>query len=303
MQNLTITDQLVYSTVRIECDFPDGKSGTGTGFFMHLCVDGDTAVPVIVSNRHVVKGASVGRFVLTLKDDEGKPVVGQHKLFSLPNFGDSWIYHKDLDLAIMPIGPLLNAAAESNESFFYVPLEKNLIPSEAELQDMSSMQEIVMIGYPNGLWDHVNNQPIFRKGITATHPELNYNGKPEFLIDAACYDGSSGSPVFQVDIGKVTTRGQGTTIGPSKVRLLGILYAGPQHVATGEIKAVEIGGRKEIAVTGIPNNLGIVIRSRALLDFEAHVQFIMENGSKPKRNAPCPCGSGNKYKGCCGRIV
>jgi len=33
MQNLSITDQLVYSTVRIECDFPDGKSGTGTGFF------------------------------------------------------------------------------------------------------------------------------------------------------------------------------------------------------------------------------------------------------------------------------
>jgi len=101
----------------------------------------------------------------------------------------------------------------------------------------------------------------------------------------------------------VSTRGQGTTIGPSKVRLLGILYAGPQHIATGEIKVVEIGERKEVAVTGIPNNLGMVIRSRALLDFEAHVQFIMENGTKPKRNAPCPCGSGEKYKGCCGKIV
>ena len=63
------------------------------------------------------------------------------------------------------------------------------------------------------------------------------------------------------------------------------------------------GERKEIAVTGIPNNLGMVIRSNALLDFEAHVQYMLSNGSKPNRNAACPCGSGEKYKSCCGRIV
>ena len=28
---------------------------------------------------------------------------------------------------------------------------------------------------------------------------------------------------------------------------------------------------------------------------------VMAEASKPGRNAPCPCGSGNKYKRCCGR--
>ena len=27
----------------------------------------------------------------------------------------------------------------------------------------------------------------------------------------------------------------------------------------------------------------------------------IENGSKIGRNDPCPCGSGKKYKKCCGR--
>ncbi|MFQ5490843.1 MAG: SEC-C metal-binding domain-containing protein [Phycisphaerae bacterium] len=27
----------------------------------------------------------------------------------------------------------------------------------------------------------------------------------------------------------------------------------------------------------------------------------IRSGQKPKRNEPCPCGSGKKYKQCCGR--
>lgn len=52
-----------------------------------------------------------------------------------------------------------------------------------------------MVGYPDGIWDEFNNQPIVRRGITATHPKNDFNGKGEFLIDAVCFPGSSGSPV------------------------------------------------------------------------------------------------------------
>ena len=53
-----------------------------------------------------------------------------------------------------------------------------------------------MIGYPIGLIDEYNNKPIVRKGITATTYNIDYNGKKEFLIDIACFPGSSGSPIF-----------------------------------------------------------------------------------------------------------
>ena len=33
---LSISEQLAYSTIRIECQYNDGSSGTGTGFFFKL---------------------------------------------------------------------------------------------------------------------------------------------------------------------------------------------------------------------------------------------------------------------------
>lgn len=293
-----ITDLITHSTLRIECTFPNGR-GTGTGFFMQLC----EKIPVIVTNKHVVKGALSGKFCLTRNTDENKPDIGNFKFFEIKNFASQWFYHPDVDLAVMPIGPLLHQSEAEGESFYFASLTPELLPTEDDLKDMPAMQEIVMVGYPNGIWDSVNNQPIFRKGITATHPELDYDGKPEFLIDAACFHGSSGSPVFTLDIGKITTRSAGAIIGQSRIKLLGILYGGPQHVASGEVRTVEIGTKKDMAYTAIPNNLGNVISSKALLDFEPELKYLADKGRRPGRTELCPCDSGERYKRCHGKYV
>jgi len=102
----------------------------------------------------------------------------------------------DIDLCILPIAPILIAAKEQGDDPFFVPADDSLIPTPADLNDLTAMEDIVMIGYPNGICDSVNNQPVFRKGITATHPAKDFKGKPEFMIDAACFPGSSGSPRY-----------------------------------------------------------------------------------------------------------
>jgi hypothetical protein len=61
---------------------------------------------------------------------------------------------------------------------------------------MDALEEILFVGYPSGVWDQVNLMPILRRGTTATPIALDFEGKPEFLVDAAVYPGSSGSPVF-----------------------------------------------------------------------------------------------------------
>ena len=58
------------------------------------------------------------------------------------------------------------------------------------------VEDVLMIGYPNGLWDTTHNMPIIRRGTIATDIKLDYNEKKEFVIDAACFPGSSGSPVL-----------------------------------------------------------------------------------------------------------
>lgn len=297
-----ITDQLVHCTARLECDFPNGKRGTGTAFFMNLCVKGAQHVPVLVSNRHVVAGATRGRFCLTLKkSDEDLPDVGRIHWFEVAEFGAKWIFHPRVDLAVMPLNPLLEEARNVGHMFFYAPLMPDLIPDQAVLEDLPSLVDVVLVGYPNGLWDEVNNQPLLRKGVSATHPAISYNGRPEFVIDASCFNGSSGSPVFLLELGRSISRSSGMVIGPSRAMLLGVLYAGPLHLATGEVRTVEI-GKIDVALTGIPSNLGYVVAARELRLFEPILQFMVDNQRLPARNEPCPCGRNSKFKGCCGAI-
>lgn len=296
------TDILTYSTTRVQCGTSSGQLSTGTAFAMLLGVSAESSIPVLVTNRHVVAGATRGKFWLTLKKaNEEVPDVGKHHSFELDNFAARWLLHPTLDLAVMPINSLIEEALARGHSYFFSPLAPELIPTVAELADLPALLDVVLVGYPNGLWDEKNNQPIFRRGITATHPELDYNGKPEFLIDAACFNGSSGSPVFLAEIGRTLSRSQGITIGPSRIKLLGILYAGPQHLATGEVVSVEIGS-KLVAQTGIPNNLGIVISAKALFDFEPLLRYLALHRKMPTRNELCPCESGKRFKACHGQL-
>lgn len=53
---LSTSEQLSYTTTRIECFFEDGSSGTGTGFFFEFKRNEDIGiyVPVIITNKHVI---------------------------------------------------------------------------------------------------------------------------------------------------------------------------------------------------------------------------------------------------------
>lgn len=269
--NLSITEQLAYSTVRIQCQLSNGKTSTGTGYFYNFCMDEKTKrhIPAIVTNKHVVENSIKGGFVLSVQE-EGKVKEKELLPININNFLDLWIPHPngDIDLCVFPIAPLLNEVKKQAKTPFYISIGSELLPTEEELSELTAMEDVVMIGYPNGIWDSVNNQPVFRRGITATHPAKDYESKPEFLIDAACFPGSSGSPVFLLNLGGYQTR-KGAVIGPSRIKLLGTLYAGPQFTATGDIVVTNIPTtNKAISITNIPNNLGFVIKSRILEDFD-----------------------------------
>ncbi len=269
-QRMSPSEQLAYSTIRIECMTQEGPT-SGTGFFFRFADRGEEHVPAIVTNKHVVNGAITGRFVLTEVGDNEMPMVGQYQKFQVNNFESQWLAHPDpeIDLCVMPIAPLLSLAQERGKQFFYKKLDETLIPTPEELEELNYIEDVVMVGYPNGIWDEKNNMPVFRQGITATHPSLDWNGRPEFIIDIACFPGSSGSPVLLYNIGSYTKSTGTTVLGAHRIKLLGILYAGPIQQITGEIEIVEIPTEnRPIPVSTIPINLGIVIKSSTLSDFD-----------------------------------
>ena len=219
----------------------------------------------------MVAGAVRGKFSLTLRGPDGGPQVGQHLSIELDQFEQRWLPHPEagVDLTIMPIAPLLQEAQQRGRTFFFVGLDKSLVMSDAELGDLSALEDVIMIGYPNGIWDAVNNLPVVRRGVTATHPNVNYEGRREFMIDAACFPGSSGSPVFLYNVGGWADRAGNMIMGGIRVKLLGTLYAGPQHTATGEIQIVTVPTTdRPVAISRIPNNLGMVIKASRLAEFD-----------------------------------
>lgn len=267
-----IIEQLVHCSVRIETTLKGGGTGCGTGFFMNLFQTENEVIPAIITNKHVIANAELGKFHLTLSKPDGLPDLGNHQQFTLPNFESLWIQHPDpnVDLAAYLIGPLVNhVRQQSGTDVFFVPIQTALIPSDTERQNFSPMEEIVMIGYPSGIWDAVNNLPVIRRGITATHPYIKWNGKTEFLTDIASFPGSSGSPVFLANLGGYMDNKGNTFMGAHRIRLLGIHYAGAVHTATGEIKIVTTPtAATAIPITQIPNNIGVAINSSRVLEFE-----------------------------------
>lgn len=271
MDKLSLMEQLCFSTTRIETYDANGNGYSGTGFFFKLRIDENKKVPLVVTNKHVARGMTKGFFILTKADTNGNPMHKDHVKIEIDQFEQNWIFHPDdnVDLCVLPVASLFYNAQTHGVPLFYRTFEDSHIPSGNRLNDLDAVEEILMIGYPNGLWDSVNNMPIVRKGITATDIKFDYEDRKEFMIDAACFPGSSGSPVLICNTGSYQDKHGIIKIVGSRVLLLGILYAGPQFSVTGEIKVVNIPNmqQKQMAVSHIPNNLGYVIKSERIMDF------------------------------------
>ena len=239
---------------------------------MKLKDNGTQHTPVIITNRHVVENATASRFTFCKADAKGEPLDNDHLTIDYQNLQSHVRFHPDskVDLCAIPLAPIINKVAQQKVNIYRASAKTDLIPNRQALADLAQLEEIVMIGYPVGIWDRHNNKPIFRRGHTATHPSHDYDGRKEFLIDMACFPGSSGSPVYLYNPpGYADKRGK-LNLGASRLYLLGTLYAGPQYTSNGEVKVVDVPTQaKAFAELNIPVNLGLVVRSERILEIEA----------------------------------
>ena len=301
-QHYALLEDLTHTTVRINCDLPDHSSSTGTGYIYNFLEDETGAgVLCIVTNKHVIRGATRAHFNLTKMKAPGIPDYGNHETITIENIQALAIPHpENVDLTAIPLLPILERAAKENTQFYFKCLTKSGTVSEKFLEGVSPVEQIMMIGYPIGLWDKTNNLPIVRRGITATHLMRKFNGASEFLIDCACFPGSSGSPVFLANIGSYIDQ-KGNLVAGSQFSLIGTLYAGPQFNAKGIIEYTTLPTQVNPKITSqIPTNLGLVIQASELLKLEMEIRETIAN-LRPSRNSPCRCGSGKKFKNCCGQ--
>jgi hypothetical protein len=268
-QPRSLSRGLLHSTVRIETQKADGASSIGTGFVYEFIDEkGTSMIPVVVTCWHVVSGSSMGRLFISQQSSNTPTLVNNRIELQFAKCEDVWIRHPDtnIDLAIMPIASILTNAQGRGIKLDYLPFNNQLLPTDEDLREFGVFQEVKFVGYPVGLWDEKNNLPIVRRGMTATDPLVDYNGKPEFLVDAAVFPGSSGSPVFVADEG-MSFHNNGLYSG-NRLKLLGILFAVNVFTSEGKVEVVTIPSAFDMKVsTSIPANLGVVVKASRLNDF------------------------------------
>lgn len=261
-------NDLFLTTTKIEIINNNQVIGSGTGFYFMFYFEDNIKIPLLVTNKHVSQGGE--KLKIFFHTDRG--IID----FIVPY--KEFINHHDekIDLSILLIGNFMNELENNNIEIKNKFFDEKMIPDSKN--ELNTLEDILMIGYPIGLIDELNKLPLIRKGITSSNILKDWNGRSEFLIDMACFPGSSGSPIVIFNEGMYSV-GSSLTIGNNRIYLLGVLYAGPQFKANGKIYIENISLSPKVEIN-MPMNLGIVIKSNRLLDFKMTIKEILKKGTK-----------------------
>lgn len=267
IEPITIAEQLMYCTARIVGQIPNSTNlKTGTGFFFNFPVGSGQQVPVLITNKHVIEGTTKLQFLVhTSVEKDAKRPSANAAIDSLPT---DWIGHPNpkVDLCAVLVGPVMNSMQPLVP--FFRAIGPEVIKSDPDLTQLNAVEDILMVGYPNGLWDAANNFPLIRRGITASHPAVDFdvNGVATTVIDVASFPGSSGSPVFIYNNGTIPNKTGAMEIG-SRAIFLGVLFSGPTYQPDGSIVIRNI-PTMNVAVpqVNMMMNLGYIIKAKEVLE-------------------------------------
>ena len=275
----SIAEQLLYITVRLEGHTKKGTS-VGTGFL--YMYEGRL---FIVTNKHVVLGVTAGSFVLRKAVIENnKRIVLTGEGYTIPFFEQNFIGHPspNIDVTAMNISQIIGDLESAGNLVYWKNISPDNNPQSEHIEKyISPVEDVVFVGYPNGIWDSKNLLPVVRKGITATPYYIQFQDEPKFLIDASVFPGSSGSPVFIYYAGSYPDK-VGNLYAGSRIFFLGIIAQVFQRTEQGDIKIKEV-PTAQMAVAEVQQmiDLGIVFNDSTVIEcLENYLKVVEEPANK-----------------------
>jgi len=202
----------------------------GTGFYYEQRDSSQNVILFLVTNYHVLTGYSPketnppkgDNIIFYFHKDVKNP--GDVKQIKLPLFTKNgkaiWLRSKEFphaDIAIIPLGVSLY------DDLIVSVISEDWAKGDIKVRPTST---ITLIGYPYGYYDKKNWLPVWKTGSIASEPDVDFEGKPLFLVDISAFPGMSGSPAFAIAYGAYETIAGPTTVGHVQ-KFLGI-YASMQ---------------------------------------------------------------------------
>lgn len=159
-----------------------------------------------------------------------------------------------------------------NKNVFFKSLLESNIHTDQQLLDLRAIEDTIMVGYPVGIYDQYHNLPLFRKGITSSHPGIDYQNTSVGVLDIASFRGSSGSPVCIVNEGAYSLKSGTTKVGSNRFIFLGVLTWVGKLDTNNQIKMIEVpASTVPIVTTETMTNFGYYIKSREILQFKSKI--------------------------------
>jgi hypothetical protein len=276
----TLSERLLLCTVRIEVTVANDVL-PATGFLFLFEPPGREPVAAVVTNKHALKDATAVAFffhtVTNVREDVGT-LTGQAQRIDLPDPVQGWLHHPDeaVDLCAYPCGEIVaKTEADAGVKMVQHHITKEIVWSDEQLaSEFSAVEDVLMVGYPAGLWDEAHNLPLFRRGITATPASVDFDGKPEGLVDIASVGGSSGSPIVilseGIHINRKPKPGRALIEPGDRLVLLGIAAEQVlmRQEGTIEKRSMPMRRKQMYSVTEFPVHLAYYVKAKALLDIE-----------------------------------
>ena len=273
-RHLPVSDLLSRTTVRLECQNANTTS-VGTSFLYRADATEDQWTPLLITNRHVVFGFSSATLTLSTAPDPRLATPADAQTITVQNLQNLVTYHPDpnIDLAAIFLGPIANQFGTQDQPFQLNAIRRqDLVDTDTETR-MRFVEDVLVVGYPQGIWDEYRNLPIFRSGVTASPAMLDYQNESKFLIDCSIFPGSSGSPVFLYNSGVVLDAKNNSASFGERLKLLGVVFAVQLYQANGQVIQQSVPtNTNQVAQIGMPNNLGVVVKSREILPLLDEIQ-------------------------------
>jgi hypothetical protein len=186
---------LIGATVQIEQPLADGTRTVGTGFLISdPSADGKPRV-VLVTANHVFKRmpgdkATIGYRV---QQPDGSWKYAPEKIAIRSGGKELWTHHASRDVAAISISapPAFAKAA--------IPLNWLAGDDTFSRYQLRPGDEMMALGFPQGLAANSAGFPILRAGRVASYPLGPSSAFPTFLLDFRVFPGNSGGPVYLDD--------------------------------------------------------------------------------------------------------
>ena len=183
---------LIQATVQVEQPLGDGTRTVGTGFLISDPTPDGRPRTILVTANHVFRKmpGPIATIGFRVENADGSWRYDPMPLKIRDAGKELWIHHPDRDVAAISIDapPEFTKAAipESwlggDEAF----TKYSLVPGD----------EMLALGFPEGLSANPAGFPILRSGRVASFPLGPSSAFPTFLLDFAVFPGNSGGPVF-----------------------------------------------------------------------------------------------------------